>query len=333
MRSILTALAVLLTAAPAAQAETYVAYGHSATGDPTVTAGIIQGWAGADRVVELRSCPPDGSACTPLPESAYSSIRDDRIAAVPGETAAGTTFEAAFEVAGAPMTRRTAIWMGRPRSATPASVSNALVGQRAQVTPGTWSGGWTDSADVTGPRFIGHYLFVCRDPSGTDCFTVGWHTQRSERLTQRWAGWYLFVKESFDTGVRDPTAPIPVIAAPRRVPDLGALTPWTSRSAPVQICCVLPAPAAVVPKSAALPTASIPVRARRSRDGRLRVARVRCAVRCAVRLTVIGGGRTVVRALTVRGPRSLAVPGRRGVYRVRVVVDGKQLASGRSRAR
>ena len=295
--------------------------------------------SGADREVESAVTPARRVGLHAAPDSADLSARDCppvrfhcEITALPGETAAGTTFEAAFEIDGALTTRRTVAWMGRPTISAPMSVSNAVVGQRARVTRGTWSGGWITSPELRNYAYLGQFLFVCRDLSGTDCFTVGHETEISDPFAQRFAGWYLFVDEVFNSGVRDPFAPIPVIEVPRRVPRLPATGPLRARPAPVQVCCVLPAPAAVETKRAAAPTASIRARARRGRDGQLHVARVRCAVRCAVRLTVAGGGETVVRTLSVRGQRSLAIPARRGSLRVRVVVDGARLATGRSRA-
>jgi hypothetical protein len=335
VRSILTALAVLLIAAPAARAEISLGYGHLATGDPLLLAGVTP--TGDERVVEWRVCPPDGSACTLLPASASrvarqcpGSQRSCELVARPGESVAGTTFEAVFEVNGVRTTRRTPAWTGRPTSVAPASLSNVVLGLRPRITPGTWSGGWSPSPDV----FLAHPVFVCRDVGGTDCLGLEQGRAGVEPLLQRWAGWYLFVDEVFVSPIWDPTAPVNVIAPVHRIPRLRALTPTLSRSAPVPICCVPPEPAASNPLvRRTSPTASVRARAQRGRDGRLHVARVHCAVSCAVRLTVSGGGRTVVRLLTVRGERSLAVRGRRGTFRVRVVVDGRTLADGRSRAR
>jgi hypothetical protein len=337
VRSFLTALAVLLVAAPAARAEISLEYGHLDTGDPLLLARVAP--SGDERVVEWRVCPPDGSACTPPPAPASrvawqcpGSQRSCALVAQPGESVAGTTFEALFEVNGVLTTRRTPAWTGRPTSGVPASVSHVVLGQRPRITPGTWSGGWSLSPHVT--AFLAQGVFVCRDVAGTDCLRLERGDAGLARLLQRWAGWYLFVDEFFVSGLTDPTLPATAIAPVRRIPRLPALTPTRSRSAPVHICCVLPEPAASNPPwRRAPPTASVRARAQRGRDGRLHVARVRCAVSCAVRLTVAGGGRTVVRLLTVRGERSLAMRGRRGTYRVRVVVDGRTLARGRSRAR
>lgn len=342
VRLILTALTVLLIAAPAAHADASISYSVSGGGNPFVSAVITSsGPIGADRVVEWRACPPDGSACTPLPETAYdrrvcpSSWSQCSIGARPGEISAGTTFEAVFEIGGVQTTRRTTAWTGRPINSALVSLSNVVAGQRARIVPGTWSGGWSSSPDVNVRDERGYAMFVCPDLGGTNCFEVRLATVVQPRdsipLIQRWAGWYLFVDEMFGPSVTDSTQPPSLtIEAPRRV-NLPALAHMRLRSAPTQVCCVLAAPATVAPKRATSPTASIRARARRGRDGQMQVARVRCAVRCAVRLTVTGGGQTVVRTLSVRGARSLTVPARSGAFRVRVVVDGQKLAGGRSR--
>ena len=62
------------------------------------------------------------------------------------------------------------------------------------------------------------------------------------------------------------------------------------------------------------------------------VADVTCPIRCSVRLAVTGRG-TFTRTLRVQGARALSIPRRSGALRVRVFVDGKLLASGRSRVR
>jgi hypothetical protein len=81
------------------------------------------------------------------------------------------------------------------------------------------------------------------------------------------------------------------------------------------------------------PTASIRARSLR-RNGRLHVARVSYESGCSVRLKVTGGKRRAVyRTLRVTGVKSLTVPVRHGKLKVRVVVDGKLVTSGATRAR
>ena len=45
---------------------------YDANANPSLSAAaaVGQGQSGV-RVIEWRACPPDGSACTPLPDSAY----------------------------------------------------------------------------------------------------------------------------------------------------------------------------------------------------------------------------------------------------------------------
>jgi hypothetical protein len=81
------------------------------------------------------------------------------------------------------------------------------------------------------------------------------------------------------------------------------------------------------------PSASIRARALR-RHHKLSFARVSCPIRCIVKLTVTGGGRKALhRTKVVTGTKALAIPPRHGRHKVRVVVDGKSLARGHSRAR
>ena len=61
---------------------------------------------------------------------------------------------------------------------------------------------------------------------------------------------------------------------------------------------------------------------------------MRCETACKVELKVAGGGRrAITRTLTVKGAKALKVPARHGRLHVRVAVDGKELASGKSVAR
>lgn len=72
-RLVLIALALLFVAAPAARADTGIRFGFDANAEPKLEARADapgDSWPGV-RVVEWRACPPDGSACTPLPDGAY----------------------------------------------------------------------------------------------------------------------------------------------------------------------------------------------------------------------------------------------------------------------
>lgn len=212
----------------------------------------------------------------------------------------------------------------------------AVVGRPVRLTPGTWSGGWDAAPEFYAAQATGQWLTVCREPSGTDCAVLG---DSSVELAQRWAGWYLFVDETrWFHGVWGSTLfpsplTISVTPLPYRIPRLWTLGANQTRSAPVQVCCVLPAPAVdTLQARPASPAASVRPRAQR-RKGRLHVARVACAVRCAVRLTVTSATGTVAHSFAVQGARSLSIRPRAGLLSVRVSVDGKVLARGRSRSR
>jgi hypothetical protein len=312
-RSVLVVVALAVFAAPAQAAPPFQDDGpnHLSTwydehGDPLLMArrdapGTFAGY---------RSCPAGGSPCTPL-----TSAR-------PGPTAAGTTFEAVFMDGGVETTLRTPEWNGRATAVTPPAGTGQLrVGSTLQLSKGSWSGGWAGpGGDFSLLEFV-----LCREPTGGDCWIPG-------ELTQRWAGWSAFVVEYryrvgtvFADGAVDPR---PTTWRPGGAPTLNAATLLGT------VCCVPPvqAPLAVTPAPSTAPTATIRARAVRS-HGRLLVGNVTCALRCAVRLTVSGGGRTVVRTLGVQGKASLTVPLRHGKLKVSVLADGKPIASGRTVAR
>jgi hypothetical protein len=244
------------------------------------------------------------------------------------EAAPGTVFEAVFDTNGVVTTRRTAAWLGPVSSSAPPVIARAEIGRVASIAPGAWAGGFAAAPEVPAALRSFHELTVCRGADGTDCFWL----PRDEPIPARFAGYYAFVDETSyyggesSGGDRVPRAP--------RLERLGPLGSMQSRSAAAEICCVPPAPAKPGPPAARPPSPSASVRARAyRRNGRLHVARVSCALRCAVRLTVTSARGTYARSLSVRGSRSLSIPPRRGQLRVRVAVNGKVLASGRSRAR
>jgi hypothetical protein len=252
------------------------------------------------------------------------------VRAAPGETPAGTSFEAVYDLDGVISTVRTPVWTGRVAAATPpAIVGELVVGGRYDVQWATWTGGWAPSE--WGPDHSHVSVIACPAPEGGDCWRI-------DRLDQRWAGWYLFAAESRHAANTVDLAGM--IDTPYRVgrdwrPDTGGTRAVSAPAGPV--CCVAPPPPAppVVsqPTTKAPPRVSIRARALR-RHGRLIVGRVSCVSRCAVRLTVSGGGRKPIRrVLTAHGAKALTVPVRHGRLRVRVVVDGKLVAAGRTFAR
>src|SRR5689334_14520781 len=122
-------------------------WAFDSAGDPTIVAGAAdQGWQGS---VEWRACPADGSACTPLPQSAYQAQSCTpapgcplEVSARPGPTPAGVRFEAVFTKDGTAVTDFTPAWQGRLTLVAPPVLSGqALFGTAVHAQGATWSGG------------------------------------------------------------------------------------------------------------------------------------------------------------------------------------------------
>ena len=115
MRLLLTALAALLIAAPAAHADTGIEYDYLPDSTPVIRAAA-QDFAGRGpvRVVEWRECLPGGGACLPVSGGTLCNAATGRCEGVmrPGWTLAGTSFEVVFEVGGVQSTLRTPEWTG-----------------------------------------------------------------------------------------------------------------------------------------------------------------------------------------------------------------------------
>jgi hypothetical protein len=321
----LTAAIFALGAGPA-HAEGFIDALYTSAGDPQLSLSLPS-WTGAS-VTEWRACPPDGAACTPV-AGAVTALS-------PGETAAGTAFEVAYVDGGVAKTKRTPVWAGRVASTAPPGLASAAVtvGQPFQAVPGAWSGGWNALGNWN-PRRAGQLVWACPQPDATACYLVG-RGGESITLPAQYAGWSVIVEE-YVSGATEPGGPIvsaslipPFTPVTRRQTEPSATV---ALSRPVVACCVSAAPPAAAPPAAA-PARSASVRARALRTkGRLSVGQVDCPVRCTVRLTVSGAGRTVSRRLSAQGTVALTVPPRRGTLKVRVVVDGQLLASGRTVAR
>jgi len=312
-------LAVLAPAARAADHAIATDFDHS--GDPWVF--LIRD-SSDERVLQYRSCPPDGGPCQVL-QPGSSGI-------MPGPTAAGTVFELDVEQGGSVDTVRTDPWKGRVDAvAPPAIAGEAKVGATVGVTPATWNGGWGRRTyrDRTVEDLSGSQVVACRAATGKDCMIF-----EPGPLSQHWAGWYLFATETRYakpgcwencSTVNDGLVPLPW-----PFPAIAPASATFAVSAPVQICCTLPAPA---PDVIPAPMASVRAKAVRAK-GRLLVGRVDCTVRCSVGLTVSGGGRKVyTRTFFLEGPAALSIPVRHGKLSVRVKVDGQELARGHVKAR
>ncbi len=338
---VLIVVASLVMAAQAqAQVPPAVHVYFNAAGEP-----VLYGYAenGRPPVLEWRTCPPDGGACEPLPESAYQRWCLSRytpaycqtsprpLDAEPGAVPAGTTFEALYESGGVQKTARTPAWTGPMTPVSPpALVGDLVVGGSYQLRRATWTGGWAPSTSVHENGGAG--LYACPTPQGGQCWAV------ISGLERRWAGWYLFVNDMRWGGRPfESTVAGTIWTLPRNFEWTPGIRPTSVGSAPYgPVCCVTPAAArqpVVEPPAASRPLVTIRARAVR-RAGRLVVGRAACATRCTLQLTVVGGGRKAIRrTLRVTGARDLVVPARRGRLSVRVVVDGKLIASGTAVAR
>jgi hypothetical protein len=217
---------------------------------------------------------------------------------------------------GQPLTYRTPAWRGTPQLLTRAALTGSPVpGETVEAAPGIWTdAGWAPGWPGGWKNDVSTNLYACRSVDAKGCDLVAYGT--TFKVVDRWLGRYLFAASgiSFWDGwvAQLAAAPYPVGDLPQR--------PMDSNSAPL---------GPIAP--AALPVASIRARALRRNHG-LSVARVTCPVRCAVKLTVSGGGKTIRRTVSVIGTQALTIAPRRGRLRVNVVVDGKTLASGFSRA-
>jgi hypothetical protein len=276
-----------------------------ANGEPTLN---VRSATEPGETVEVFRCPA-GGACDPQP----LGWADESVGSVDvGASAPGDVFEARIVSADGAVAEalRTPAWLGTPTLVSgPAFDGAAIVGSTLLPVPGTWTGGWDAPWRYSLAR-----LTVCRTPAGTDCMLLSYG--RAVVLPAEYAGWYAFASTGFASSHGQPPT---LLAAP-----------------PFPIASVTPGPTVAGPLGPITepkrPTASVRKRARRAK-GKLTVARVTCPERCKVRLKVSGHGKTIRRKLTVTGRRALRIPMRHGRLKVRVVVDGKLLAKGVSRAR
>jgi hypothetical protein len=336
----LTGLCFLLLASSASAQERVVVVGFDDSGDPLLNAHVEPTARGS--VTEWRRCAPDGSPCVPLPQSAYDAAAGKRLdsragrrPAAPGDTPAGTTFEAAFVVDGVPSTVRTQPWTGHMMVAAQSSAGpNLSAGAAVSFTRPIYSGGWNPAPPESPYASSGAY-YVCPQLTGGDCYSIS-----TPRLRARYGGWYVFTQ--YTLAWRDPGLPVAVpSAAPAGdFPVRLTLSPTGSvdrlaatSGAQGPICC--PTPFVIIEPpilDPVRPTATITARAPR-RKGRTVVGSVTCGI-CTVQLTVRGGGRAAVkRTIKAKGKTALTVPVRRGRLRVTVIVDGRPVAAGTTEAR
>jgi hypothetical protein len=316
------ALAALAFAAPAHADDKVWEAGVTSAGGPRLAVVDIDS---ADSVQVFRC--PNGADCEPLPFAGVGSVFGrpvDLSTAAPGDV-----FEARFTQSGSVVqTDRTPPWLGTyVVTRRPAVIGKLAEGAVVTGDAGTWSGGW----DRPWRQEASSRIVACQRPDGIDCVEFS-PFYPNVLLTSRQAGWYVFAISQIGSGhandntVTDyayppypnPIAPIGVVAGTRAVS--AAFGPVAAAPTPT-------------PTPAPRPTASIRAKALRAK-GQLSVARVTCPTSCTVNLTVSSAGRkTLHRTLRVTGTKALTIPPRHGKLKVRIVVGGKTLASGNSRAR
>jgi len=323
MRLILAlALLLLIPATASAQAPTVIYGVDHANPDLHV-------WAWSGTVVGWARCPAGGAPCEPLPVTRNDWNPDGFAGARPGETAPGTVFEATIDRGGEIITARTPAWEGTLEAAPPTLEGDPTVGATVRAVPGASQGGW-----ATG-RKVQTSIYACRDQGGGECQKLTRFTDGASEVVvdARYAGWYLSAAQWWGSGNNGvtfiPEAPDPGPFVPGEAIGArsAALGPVCCAAAPdVPVATLSPAPVVTAPRP---PHAAIRARATRA-HGRLIVGRVTCS--CTVRVKVSGGGRrAITRTLVVRGAQSLAVPVRRGKFRVRVTVDGQLIVSASTR--
>jgi hypothetical protein len=283
--------------------------------DGQATLNVVSPPAGA--TLEVFRCPGAG-ACE---AQSLPIVQTSNLGAVDVSTARpGDVFEGRWtQNGGVVSSGRTKPWIGPATpTGTPAVQSTAIVGSTITAVAGTWVGGWGE----TWGGGVGTELVACRSAAGVDCRRLG---GAPETVSASDVGAYPFALSSYGSGFTSGPVP-PMPPPPPTFPAIGPNTAVFSASPPVGP--IVP----VAKPEVAPPTATLRSRALR-RNHRLSLARVTCVTACKVNLTVSGGGKTVRRTLTVTGTAALTIAPRHGRLKVKVVVDGKTLASGYSRAR
>jgi hypothetical protein len=224
--------------------------------------------------------PPDTTACTRVahPEGSWTSAFIQ-----PGTTIAGTVFEARLMTGGRTYIARTGTWLGTVRTVSaptltgPARFSATVVPHRAR-----WSGGWAALptaafGPTSGPASVDVLnVEACRTPAATHCVnltaqgSVGF--SRRPPVVDNWfTGWYLFAFDQRDA--------VPLLIAqpgygtPSVIPTV-KVGATAARSAPLGPVTGPPPPRVSILRTAILAR------------GDVLVARVRCAVRCRVSVSV-----------------------------------------------
>lgn len=287
--------------------------------------------------VAWERCLPAPAACAP-----YDDADGRNQYLVVGDPPVGTTFRATQDGA----TVRSEPWRGNVRAVTPPRVEGDLrVGGHVRPVAAEWEGGWGRERDWL-------QLQACPTEDVAGCVVVvdpikfgpcpGAGDGRF--LPGRYAGWWLrvadsridvaqpFTAEGYSApeGIRPlPPAPgIAVAVAGRIAPGQPPSTDCGSAPRP---------PGAAPPPPEAMPSAIVRRIIRRAPSGKLVAVRVTCAARCALEVVVRQGRRTITtRRRLRRGTTNVAVPRvaarrlRPGVVGVRVLVDGRRVATARA---
>jgi hypothetical protein len=316
-------LATLFTVPAAAQADGVVISQHVFTSDgqPSLVANYSPD--GSLATPQWKICNPD---CGPV--VATSNVLN------PGETAAGTTFEAsATPSGGATTTARSRQWLGRVTStAAPTFTGTPVVGSTLTPSAGTWSGGWGNDFSWLGMR-------ACRTADGQDCHAMdsaplGQNVTTPLVIDAAYVGWYIGAVE---TRLAAETA-IAGVGLPQATP--GKIYPIAS-PAPGQTVAVSPlvGPVAGLPAATDDPdkdsttitpvfTSRLALRKKALVKGSLlSLGTIRCSSRCVAHVTVKAGGKTVKHRLVVKNAKAITVkrkllPARASLARLTVTFDG-----------
>jgi hypothetical protein len=272
---------------------------YSQDGDPALVANFAPN-GGLAKPHWLICSPAHPATCTPAP------TRGQLLE--PGPTPVGTVFDARVRYRGKTYDRRSATWLGTLHAASRPTISGTPRYQhRVAAHGGTWSGGWQavpgyqppryDSSAGRAPSFDVLTVEACRTASAHQC--VNLTPQDSTRppllgaaLTSR----FLF---AFDQHYAPDTAFAGVgYLNAAAVPPLRT-NPTISRSTALGPITGPQAPHVTVLHHAI------------THSGHVFVARVRCSVRCHIRINAFGktSGSTTTTNLT--GARLIGVPRRR----------------------
>jgi len=226
----------------------------------------------------------------------------------PGATAAGTIFQATLTADRQVYTARTGVWLGKVQATSPPTLSGRPRFDTPVIAGGaTWSGGWSQapvSPDTTAGQAANVdeiNIEACRTRRGTNCVNLtaqarsGGFSTKPPVIDNWFTGWYLF---AFDHRIATPfLIAEPGYGSPAVIPTV-KLDQTVARSAALG-----PIRGPDPPKVTVLPHAVV-------RGDELLVARIRCSVSCAVRLSVDDRRTGSEGRITLTGEKLVGVPRR-----------------------